>query len=69
MTVSDDEDIIEPDIDVGTYDDIVDESENNNTIKTEIFKQKLEDLKLENKVKSSIPLFSGFLIDQLIGKK
>ena len=27
MTVSDDEDIIEPDIDVGTYDDIVDESE------------------------------------------
>ena len=69
-TVSDDEDVIEPDIDVGTYDDIVEESENNNSIKTtEIFKQKLEKLKLESQVKSSIPLFSGFLIDQLIGKK
>ena len=69
-TVSDDEDVIEPDIDVGTYDDIVEESENNNSIKTtEIFKQKLEKLKLEAEVKSSVPLFSGFLIDQLIGKK
>ena len=72
--VSDDEleDIIEPDIDVGTYsyDDIaVDEPENNNSIKTEIIKQKLEKLKHESEVKSSIPLFSGFLIDQLIGKK
>ena len=69
--VSDDEleDVIEPDIDVGTYDDIVDESENNNSIKTEIFKQKLEKLKLEAEVKSRVPLFSGFLIDQLIGKK
>ena len=69
--VSDDEleDVIEPDIDVGTYDDIVDESENNNSIKTETFKQKLEKLKLEAEVKSSVPLFSGFLIDQLIGKK
>ena len=31
----DDEDVIEPDIDVGTYDDIVDESENNNNVKIE----------------------------------
>ena len=53
----DDEDIIEPDIDVGTYDDIVDESE------TKDIKLKIED------VKTKIPLFSGFLIDQLIGKK
>jgi len=59
-----DEDIIEPDIDVGTYDDIVDDSENNNVNKTEIFSQNLE-----TKLKSNIPLFSGFLIEQLIGKK
>ena len=53
----DDEDIIEPDIDVGTYDDIVDESENNNNVK------------IEEKVKTNIPLFTGFLIEQLLGRK
>ena len=53
----DDEDVIEPDIDVGTYDDIVDESENNNNVK------------IEEKVKTNIPLFTGFLIEQLLGRK
>ena len=53
----DDEDVIEPDIDVGTYDDIVDDSENNNNVK------------IEEKVKTSIPLFTGFLIEQLLGRK
>ena len=53
----DDEDIVEPDIDVGTYDDIVDDSENNNGVKT------------EEKVKTNIPLFTGFLIEQLLGRK
>ena len=55
-TASDEEDIIEPDIDVGTYDDIVDDSENNNYPNI-------------NKIKTNIPLFTGFLIDQLIGKQ
>ena len=54
----DDEDVIEPDIDVGTYDDIVDESENNNN-----------NVKIEEKVKTNIPLFTGFLIEQLLGRK
>ena len=53
----DDEDVIEPDIDVGTYDDIVDDSENNNNVK------------IEEKVKTNIPLFTGFLIEQLLGRK
>ena len=66
---SDEEDIIEPDIDVGTYDDIVDESENNNNVKDEKIKEEMETLNLKSTVTPHIPLFSGFLIDQLIGKK
>ena len=49
-TVSDDDDVVEPDIDVGSYDDIVDESENNSN-------------------KTKLPIFKGFLIEQLLGKE
>ena len=51
------DDIIEPDIDVGSYDDIVDEREkNNNEYNTE-------------KVVTKIPVFTGFLIEELLRKK
>lgn len=37
-TVSDDEDVIEPDIDVGTYDDIVEESEKEQSLDIKPFR-------------------------------
>ena len=58
MNISDENDnVIEPDIDVGSYDDIVDEREkNNNEYNTE-------------KVVTKIPVFTGFLIEELLRKK
>jgi hypothetical protein len=54
-TVGDDEDVIEPDIDVGSYDDIVEDNDNNNVS--------------HDKVETKIPVFRGFLIEQLIGRQ
>jgi len=56
-TVSYDDDVVEPDIDVGSYDDIVEDSENQNK---KIYLDKFE---------TKIPAFSGFLIEQLLGKQ
>ena len=50
-----DDDVIEPDIDIGSYEDIVEVSENN-SIKTLIEKRE-----------TKIPIFKGFLIEQLLG--
>ena len=52
-TVGDDDDVIEPDIDVGSYDEIVEDNENKNAN--------------HEKVETKIPVFRGFLIEQLIG--
>ena len=68
-TASDDEDIIEPEIDVGTYDDMADESENNNHINNKKTIQAFGETSLKHKMNTNIPLFTGFLIDQLIGNK
>ena len=54
-TVGDDEDVVEPDIDVGSYDDIVEDKEYNK-------------INL-GKVETKIPVFRGFLIEQLIGRQ
>ena len=51
-TVGDDEDVIEPDIDVGSYDDIVEDSEND---------------VLQTLPRQRASIFTGFLIEQLIG--
>ena len=50
------DDVVEPDIDVGSYDDIVEDSENNN-LKTQ-----------HEETETKIPIFRGFLIEQLLGR-
>ena len=55
--IGDDEDVIEPDIDVGSYDDIKEEEDNDNI-----------QLKPE-KDETNLPNFRGFLIEQLIGRQ
>merc|ERR1711936_1052059 len=58
MNIGDEnDDVIEPDIDVGSYDDIVDEKEKNNNEYN------------AGKAVTKIPMFTGFLIDELLRKK
>ena len=59
MNISDENDnVIEPDIDVGSYDDILEEKEKYS-----------EEHKNHKKIITKIPMFTGFLIEELLRNK